>query len=290
VTTNQQGSALRLIGGSAAASVLLLLVLVGAYTAFDSQLALAQAADSLADVLTAAALMWAIQISRQPPDEDHPFGHQGAQPIAALVVAVLAGVLAAEVMREAITTLLSESRARVTAPLLAALSAKAIIKAVFVALALREMKHRRAPAVVAFYIDARNDTIVGGVSVVGLAISAAIGVPALDAWLAIPVALWVAWSGLSLGLENANLLMGTKPESARLNELRKLALDTAGVQRIETLQARHHGIDIHLWLEIHVNPELTVREAHDIGETVEQRLAEELDVCRADVHVDATDP
>jgi cation diffusion facilitator family transporter len=288
-TLSNSPSAQRLVGASAATSVLLLFVLAGAYVAFHSQLALAQAADSCADVLTACALVWAIQLSRQPPDDDHPFGHQGAQPIAALVVAVLACVLSVEVLREAITTLLSGETATVTPTLLAALAGKAVIKAVFVVLAMRALHKQRTSALTAFYVDARNDVLVGATSVLGLALSKTIAVPTLDAWLAIPVALWVAWSGVSLGLENARLLMGAMPPSARIDVLRELAGAMPGVHHVAALQARHHGDEIHLWIEIRVDPKLTVREAHDIGKAVEDRLVEEQDVCRADVHVDAVE-
>ncbi len=263
--------------------------MVGAYVAFDSQLALAQAADSVADVLMAGALGWAIQLSRKPPDDDHPFGHQGAQPIAALLVAMFAGVLAAEVLREAITTLLDNRTATVTPTLVAALGGKALIKAVFMWLALRNLRRRRTPALLAFYVDARNDTLVGTVSVVGLALSETVGMPTLDAWLAIPVGLWVAWSGLSLGMENASLLMGATPHSSRVERLRQRAEAIPGVVTVASLQARHHGLEIHLWLEVRVDPELTVREAHDVGEAVERQLLAVQDVCRADVHVDAAD-
>lgn len=262
-------------------------VLAFAFVTYDSQLALAQAADSLADFLTAGALVWAITISRRPADEDHPFGHQVAQPIAALVVAVFAGVLAAEVMREAITALVTGDVAVVTPTLLAAIGSKAVVKLGFVAVARRALRQRRSPALVAFYVDARNDVLVGTGSVVGLALAKPLGVPALDAWLAIPIALWVAWSGVTLGLENANLLMGSAPDPTRLQTLEVVATRTPGVRRVASLKARHHGEDIHLWLEIHVDPQLTIRQAHDIGEAVEHRLLEELDVCRADVHVDA---
>lgn len=276
----------RIIGASVGVSALLFVLLGAAHVAFGSELALAQAADSLADVLTASALIWAIRLSQRPPDRDHPFGHQSAQPIAALVISVLTGVLAAEVLREAIGAILAGSAPTVTTSLLAVLSAKAALKAVFAGLALSASR-RRAPALYAFFIDARNDVILGVTSVVGLGLSTWLGIPTLDAWLAIPVAGWIAWSGVSLGRENASLLMGAMPTADRIDTIRSLARSTPGVRRVASVQARHHGNEIHVWLEIRVDPELTVREGHDIGEAVERRLLAEEDIYRADVHIDA---
>ena len=74
------------------ATVVLSLALVaGLYACFwvfQSQLALAQAADSFLDVFTASVLAYTMAISALPSDENHPFGHARAQPIGALVAAV----------------------------------------------------------------------------------------------------------------------------------------------------------------------------------------------------------
>ncbi len=285
--TTQSEHGQRLIGASAAVSALLVVVLGGAYLAFNSELALAQAADSVADVLTAGALLWAVRLSQEPADENHPFGHQGAQPLAALVVAVLAGVLAAQVLREAVTALTTDHQPTVTWPLLSALGAKVALKTALASIAWSLLRRRPSAALHAFLVDARNDVLIGATSVMGLLCSVWFGMPSLDAWLAVPVSLWIGWSGITLGLENANLLMGVMPEASRVDALRAIASASDGVVRVHSLKARHHGNEIHLWLEIRVDPELTVRAAHDVGEAVEQRLLLERDVCHVDVHVDA---
>ncbi|HXS19004.1 MAG TPA: cation transporter, partial [Polyangiaceae bacterium] len=80
--------------------------LLGAYISYHSQLALAQFADSLLDVMTASVLAWTVRLSAKPEDKDHHFGHKRAQPLGALVTAVLTGVLAAEVVQHAVTALM----------------------------------------------------------------------------------------------------------------------------------------------------------------------------------------
>ena len=103
---------LRLTAASAALSVALAGALGGAHVVFASQLALAQAADSLLDVLTAAALAWAVRVASRPPDPGHPAGHHRAEPLAALLTAVVAGGLALEVVREAVGAIFGEPRER----------------------------------------------------------------------------------------------------------------------------------------------------------------------------------
>lgn len=275
----------RLVVASLSASVLLAVALGAAYFAYDSELALAQAADSFADLLTGGALFWALHVSLQPPDENHPFGHQGAQPVAALVVATLVGVVAVEVVVNAVQTLIGGSRVLLAWPLAAALGAKVAFKSGLLALA--RPREREGSVLRAFRVDARNDVLLGLTSIAGFFAAKYVGLKALDAWLAIPVGLWIFVSGSLLGLENMRYLMGTAPPKERQRDLASIAGTVEGVSRVESLKARFHGNDIHVWIEIHVDAELPIAAAHDVGEAVEQRVMEEPDVCDVMVHVDA---
>jgi len=260
--------------------------LAAIYFMGDSQIALAQAADSAQDVITAIGLLWALRISARPPDASHPFGHQGAQPVAALIVAVLAALLGFEVLGKAITALITKSHATLGWPIVAVLCVKVVAKGVLVTLALRQHKKRASSALLAFAVDARNDVVVGVVSIVGVFAVRIAGIPSLDAWLAIPVALWIAVSGFLLGLESIRLLMGAAPEQSRQDALRAMAETVPGVESIGDIRARSQGDDLNVWVEVRVDPNISVRAAHDIGEAVEDLLQGQSDVSDVFAHVD----
>src|SRR5690606_5178342 len=81
---------------TAAGSAVFTVLLFGGYAQVGSELALAQAADSLLDCLALGVLAWTVRVARTPADAGHPFGHAPAEPIGALVTAVFAGVLGLE--------------------------------------------------------------------------------------------------------------------------------------------------------------------------------------------------
>jgi len=278
-------SASRVVLASTVGSVVVLAALGAAYVLYDSRLALAQAADSFSDVFTAVALLVSMRVAAQPPDDDHPFGHQRAEPIAALMAAVIAGVLAVEVLRDAAAALLSGARPTLDVPLLAVFVAKVLFKGAVAFAAARRRRDQPSPALHALQVDARNDVLVGLIAVGGW-FAARYGWPSLDAWLAIPVALWVGWAGFDLARENIALLMGQAPPPERIEALRAIAAGTEGVLSTHQLRARHHGLELDVHVNVVVDPTLTVREAHDIGERVEARLLAEEDVCHAVAHVD----
>lgn len=267
--------------------MLLLLALGAAYLATGSTLTLAQAADSVADALTGLGLLWALHVSRKPPDEEHPYGHHGAQPIAALVVAMLVGALALEVMLKAIDALSSAATPALGWPAVVAISSKVAIKAVFVAIASQRTLLRRNATLRAFRVDAASDVVVGLASLLGLAGAEYGGMPSLDAWLSLPVAVWIGISGLGLARENIDLLMGVAPPKAWREELMEAIAVMPGVRGVTDLRARSFGDEHHVWVEIRVDPLLTVGHAHDLGEAVEEQLLLREGICDAVVHVDA---
>lgn len=277
----------RILLASSMVSALLLLVLAAAYFATGSKLALAQAVDSFSDVLTGLALFWVWRLSLKPADANHHYGHQTAQPIAALVMATLVGVMALEVLWNAVEALFSGSHVELTWIVAAGLGAKVCAKVVLVLIARRRNVRTPQPALQAFVVDARSDILVGTLSLLGYFASVEFDRPSLDAWLAIPAAGWVGYSALSLARANVDLLMGAAPpqtwRDTQIERLTKLA----AVRRVGRMKARTFSDGIHLWVEIYVDPALTISAAHDIGEFVEAELRREPEVCDAVVHVDA---
>jgi cation diffusion facilitator family transporter len=275
----------RIVVVTAVLSVGLLGALAAVYLVSDSNLALSQAADSFSDVFTAIALLVSMRVAAQPPDEEHPIGHQRAEPVAALLAAMMAGVLSFEVLRGAVVDLVGGYEPDLTYSLLWVFLTKVAIKTGVAVYASRVNREARSPALGALVVDARNDVAVGLVGVVGF-FAARAGNATLDAWLAIPVALWVGFAGFTLARENIGFLMGEAPENERRRELEKIAAAVDGVESVHGLVARHHGAELDVLIHAVVNPGLPLRAAHDIGHRVEARLLEEQDVCHAVVHVD----
>jgi len=253
---------------------------IAAYS-FRSDLALAQASDSLMDLVAAVVLAWVVQLAVKPGDAGHPLGHRSAEPIGALGLAFVAGVLAVEVFATSVKSLLGEPEVRATGALLFLFVTKALFKAAL----LYMTRKKNGPAITALHVDARNDVLVGLVAVLGFGGIAA-GYPALDAWLSLPVAVWIAWSGVDLARENIHLLMGAAPSEERQRELLHVAEGVTGVRGAHDLRATHLGAELALHVHITVDAELTVREGHDLGEDVRMRLLNEDDVALCTVHVD----
>ncbi|MCA8914553.1 MAG: cation transporter [Planctomycetes bacterium] len=263
----------------------LVAALFAAYLTWDSQLALAQAADSFMDVFTAGVLTWTVIVAAQRPDKEHPFGHARAEPIGGLIVAVIAGVLAIEVGRSAIGAIIAHQRIRIDWLLVVAFGSKTVFKSAIMFIAGAAYRQTKGPAMKALKVDARNDVMVSLLAIGGF-FAARAGWTQLDAWLALPVAAWIGWSGIELARDNIRYLMGEAPPQARQDELLALALAVPGVVNAHDLRAHFLGTELQVHLHVLVAPDISVQQAHDIGEAVRIRLEAEGDVGHCSVHID----
>jgi cation diffusion facilitator family transporter len=266
-------------------SAVLLAGFVATYVATASLLALGQGADSFVDVLMSVLLVWAARVARQPRDAGHPHGHHAAEPIAALVVAVAAGILATEILTSAVERLLHGEAPVLKSWLLLAFATKGGVKLVIASAAAKVHKQTHSPVAAALFVDSRNDAVVAAGGLVGYFLARNVDV-FWDAVLAIPMALWVARSGWVLARENIDLLMGSAAPEDRRGELGGLVASVPGVLSFHDLVVRHHGTHLDVFVHIVLDPTLSLREAHDIGDSVSRMLRSEPDVAHASVHLD----
>ena len=270
---------------SLAGSALLVVGLFACWWVFGSQLALAQAADSFMDTFTAAVLTWTVAVAAQRPDKEHPFGHSRAEPIGGLVVAVIAGVLAIEVARSAIEAIVADKPVTLDWLLVAVFAAKSVFKMLIFGFSRTGYLRTKSPALKALSVDARNDVLVSILAIGGF-FAARHGASKLDAWLALPVAAWIGWTGIELARDNIRLLMGEAPPEERQKELKALAAAIEGVKEAHDLRVHYLGTELQVHVHIVVAADISVKQAHDIGEAVRKRLEAEDDVGHCSVHID----
>lgn len=244
----------------------------------QSQLGFAQAADSLLDVGAAVLLAWSAQVAREPRDESHHLGHTRAEALGALAVSALAFLLGFEVVQGAALALLDKARPD-TGHLVPLVILKVVIKVgIFVA-----ARPSKGPALRALAVDARNDILVGTLSLLGLG-AAELGHPGIDPWLALPLGLYIVRSGVVLAAENTALLMGQAPSPRRQEELRAFVREILpDPARALDLRAQHLGPELALEIEIEVPGRWSALDATSLADRVRNRLESEDDVMHAAV-------
>ncbi|MBF0308664.1 MAG: cation transporter [Magnetococcales bacterium] len=269
-------------------NLLLFLAKVVVGLQYNSLAVLSDAGNSLVDIVTSTIILFAVRETSKPADTGHPFGHARAEPLAAFTVAVLTCVLAAQVARESVKRLLEGGEPlQGIAPLLVLLGVIAVKGAIWV-VAGRMGRRSRSPALIAAAIDAKMDVVISLMAIVGVG-GADLGWAWFDGVAALVIAVWIAWTGFSLGKTNIERLLGAVPEArlvrlirARLNGLKK----EKSIRNFHELRVHYVGSEIHVALHVDVDRGMDLQASHDLDEKIQAMLQGIPGVAHVAVHVD----
>src|SRR5262245_60233467 len=190
----------------------------------------ADAVESLADVFSSLIVWRGLVVAEVPPDEDHPYGHGKAEPIAAAMVAGL--LLAAAIW------IVSQAAQEINDPHLApapftliVLIAVVVIKEGLFRFVLRESLTLESSAVHTDAWHHRSDAITSLAAAIGISIAlvGGKGYEAADDWAAMVAAGVIAWNGWRLLHPALNELMDRSPKREIVDEIRRIAPSVPGV-------------------------------------------------------------
>jgi cation diffusion facilitator family transporter len=282
-TPGEPSTAHRLSRLTLALNVVICAAGVVAYAFVRSHLLLAQAADSFLDILAGLILVITARVGNLPDDEDHPFGHERAEPIGALVTAILAGILCIEILRNSIESLWEGNFVELGIPVALVFGGKFLVKAALLIGILRVRS--RSPVVAATLVDTRNDLLTTSSALLGYFLSRQ-GHPWADPVFACPIALYIGYAGFSLARENIRFLMGAAPPARVLEELDARVRSVPQIRRVRGLRAHWVGNQLHVEVLVLIDDHKTATQGHDIGVDVQRAVEAHPLVKRAFVHVD----
>jgi len=238
------------------------------------------------DILASTAVFYTVKVSDQSADADHPFGHKRAEPIAALIVAVFTGILGFEILREALMRIINGSEYKFAALALWILLAVIIIKLGMYTYLRKVIKKEPSQAIKAGMIDCRNDVLTNSIALIGVG-GIALNIRIIDNIAAVFIAGWVFYSGYKIAMENLKYLMGESPSPRVIKRIKTVALGVKEVKGINTMRAHFVGTQIHVELAVRIKSSFTVKEGHDIGESVKNEIKKIKDIEEVFVHIDA---
>lgn len=248
----------------------------------------ADGVEAAGDVVASAVVFFGLALAAMPPDENHPYGHGRIETLSGFTVGVMLALVGAGI---AITSM-QRLYVKVTPPqgfavyaMIVSIAAKSILSAV-------KFRYARITGSAGLRADAWNDTVdilsgVVALAALSLALLDPVRFLAADSIGGIIVGIIVIFLGLMVVRDSSLQLMDTMPPQGHLAEVRRVALLVPGALGVEKCFARKTGLQYHVDLHLEVDPDLTVRQSHDIATLVRKRLQADLDwVADVLVHVE----
>lgn len=277
----------QLAATSIGVGILVLALKTASYAVTGSAALYSDALESIINVVTAGVALYAIRVSAQPADAEHPYGHSKAEYFSAVLEGVLILVAALLIFHEAYASALAPRAIEEPGLGLALNSSATLVNAGWSWVLIREGRRLRSHALAA---DGRHllvdvVTSLGVIAALGAVVLT--GITILDPIIAGLVGLNVLWSGWRVMRESVGGLMDAAAPAETLSRIRDLISENAqGAIEAHDLRTRHAGrmtfIDFHLV----VPGQLSVSDAHDICDAIERALKSEVGDALVTIHVE----
>ena len=239
---------------------------------------IADATESFADIFNSLIIWRGIAVAAEPPDEDHPYGHSKAEPLAAAFGAFMLLVAAVWIIAKAIMNIHDwangyhrDQPQRFT---LVALAIVVLVKEGMFRFISGVGADTDNAAVTTDAWHHRADAITSIGAAIGISI-ALIGGPKYvwaDDAAAIFAALIVGWSGWLMLRPALSELMDKAPEPKIVDQIRQLASGVEGVANVEKCFVRKAGHLFFVEMHVEVDPQMTVLRSHDIAHNVKDKI------------------
>jgi cation diffusion facilitator family transporter len=241
----------------------------------NSYVLVADGIESTADVFSSFVVWAGLRFSSLPADENHPYGHGKAEPVAGVIVSLILLAAAFLIAIQSVHEILTPHRppAWFTLPVLLAVI---IIKETMFRFAFRTGNSLASTALKGDAWHHRSDALTSAAAFVGISI-ALLGGPgyeSADDWAALLACGVISWNALRLLRTALDEIMDASVSPEVTAAVRALAGGVPGVVAIDKCRIRKVGL--HLALDIHVvvDGDLSVRHGHDIAHQVKDRLLE----------------
>jgi cation diffusion facilitator family transporter len=244
--------------------------------------------ESAADVVASGFVLFGLTLAAKPADENHPYGHGRVETLTGLLIGLVlmvgGGLISGSSIRR-VGQPHEVLHAFVIWPLVISLAAKTGLST----LKFRYGKKLQSEALMA---DAWNDAMdtvsaIAALIAVGLTLMDRLRFAEADRYGGFVVGLIVVSAGIRVVRETTMQLMDTMPDARLIGQIREAASGVAGVRGVEKCFARKTGFKYHVDLHLEVDPEMTVRQSHQLAHQVQLNILARLDwVADVLVHVE----
>ncbi len=244
----------------------LVIVKCGAGLLGHSSALLADGVESMSDVLSSLMALGALQISRRPPDERHPYGHGKAEPLVAIGIAGLLLIAAAGIAIESLRELATPHQEPAGFTLVV-LAVVVVVKTILSRYTEQVGHATGSTAIGGDAVHHFSDALTSALAFVGISAGIWFHLPQADDWaalLAVPVIMFTALRQVRVPLNE--LLDAAQP--AMEEQVRATAARVPGVHSLDKCFVRKAGRGFYVDLHVVVDSSLSVRVGHEIAHRV----------------------
>jgi len=235
---------------------------------------LSDAVHSLSDVFSTVIVMVGIKLANKESDKEHPYGHERFECVAAIVLAAILFATGAGIGWAGVKKVLVGNYGEIAVPGLLALVAaltSIVVKEAMYWYTRIAAKKTDSGALMADAWHHRSDVLSSVGSFAGI-LGARLGFPILDPLACIVICLFILKAAADIFKDAINKMIDTSCDDTVMNEIKRIALEQESVLGVDKVRTRLFGDKIYVDLEICVNGDFSLEEAHAVAQQVHDSI------------------
>ena len=246
---------------------------------------MADAFNNLSDAGSSIVTLIGFKMAEKPADKEHPFGHGRIEYLSGLFVAVAILLMGYELLKTSVSKIFhpQDLEFKTVSVLILAVSVGVKFWMAHFNKTLGEKIDSETMKATA--ADSLSDCISTGAVLAGLLIFRFFGVN-LDGYIGAVVAVFVLFAGYQAAKDTIQPLLGSVPDAEIVEQIRSLVLEEPMILEIHDMVIHDYGPGRRMVsLHAEVAYDVSIMEAHDVIDNIEQRL-ENLLGYEASIHMD----
>lgn len=235
---------------------------------------LSDAIHSLSDVLTTVIAWVGVKLSRKGADASHPYGHERFECVASLILGLVLLATGLGVGKVGITNIISREYEILAIPGKVALIAAVVSILGKEAMYWYTRHYAKIINSAAFMADAwhhRSDAFSSIGSFIGIG-GAMLGYPILDSVASVVICLFIVKVAFDILKDAVTKMLDTSCGDAYEKKLADHVAAQDGIVGVDMVRSRMFGSKVYVDLEISVDGEQSLRDAHEIAERIHRDI------------------
>lgn len=247
-----------------------------------------EAIHSLIDLVASVIAFVSVRKADEPADEEHPYGHEKVENLAAAIEGILILVGAAVIVFEATRRLVIGSEVESLGVGIAVMGFSVLANLFVSGYLYRQARKTDSPALEGDAAHLRTDAMTSAGVLLGLGVVEITGIDAFDSITALIVAVAIVWAGLTLVRRSSGVLIDEALPEKEMDRI-EAAIATARTEEVagyHKLRARRAGSRRHIDFHVQYRNGTSLERAHELAHDMRDSIEAEIPQAEVLIHVE----
>lgn len=233
--------------------------------------------DSMTDIFISVITLMVSKIIARPPDKEHPYGHHRAETIATSILSFIMFFIGGQLVMSVIDKIMNHDTFEMPEAAAVYVTVFSIIGKLILAWSQYALGKKSGSAMlIANGKNMQNDVITSVGVLIGLGCVFYFNMPVIDRFLAVIIGGWIMFSAVKIFMGTITELMEGEVNPELYNKIFEIVKDSDGVGNPHRVRITKLGVLYAIDMDVEVDGECKVSEAHDLVMALENRIREKI--------------